>query len=278
MEAHVRAQLLSGSPPLLGCPRRARPRARASRRCVRPKRSNCRSSRWRSIWTPGFAAPSADAAHVFPAAARHWGVDRIAALACLTDWLHGVPRSALDLRGIVAEPRSYAGDRDSIHYRVTAIDKRFRVVRLSVAGGGIAGTISSSALHRGQAKIVDLAHEVTPNEFAGIEGLIIGGLRGLGEVTAKLLAAGGARVTITDASAKADAESIKARAAPWVWIAQRPRRYHVRADWPAVPQLAPGLSPTQTIFCNPAGPLSVAGLLPRLFHVFLQFLCGRFLR
>jgi NAD(P)-dependent dehydrogenase (short-subunit alcohol dehydrogenase family) len=39
-----------------------------------------------------------------------------------------------------------------------------------------------------------------PDEFAGATALIIGGSRGLGELTAKLLAKGGARILITYAT------------------------------------------------------------------------------
>ena len=49
---------------------------------------------------------------------------------------------------------------------------------------------------------------VEPGEFAGSTALVVGGSRGLGEVTAKLLAAGGAQVIITYRVGSAEAEAV----------------------------------------------------------------------
>jgi NAD(P)-dependent dehydrogenase (short-subunit alcohol dehydrogenase family) len=61
-----------------------------------------------------------------------------------------------------------------------------------------------------------LSSRIGPTEFAGRTALIIGGSRGLGAVTAKLLAAGGARVNLTYARGRREAEAIvqEIRAAP----------------------------------------------------------------
>ena len=48
------------------------------------------------------------------------------------------------------------------------------------------------------------------NEFAGISALILGGSRGLGELTANILAAGGAHVMLTYAMGEADARRVQA--------------------------------------------------------------------
>ncbi len=42
-----------------------------------------------------------------------------------------------------------------------------------------------------------LAGLVAPTEFAGCVALIVGGSRGLGELTAKLISSGGGRVIVT---------------------------------------------------------------------------------
>jgi NAD(P)-dependent dehydrogenase (short-subunit alcohol dehydrogenase family) len=49
---------------------------------------------------------------------------------------------------------------------------------------------------------------VSPSEFAGSTALIIGGSRGLGALTAKILAAGGGKVIVTYATGRADAEAL----------------------------------------------------------------------
>jgi NAD(P)-dependent dehydrogenase (short-subunit alcohol dehydrogenase family) len=61
----------------------------------------------------------------------------------------------------------------------------------------------------------DLAQFVRANEFQHVSALIIGGSRGLGELTAKLIAAGGGAVTITYAVGRADALEIQSQVRDW---------------------------------------------------------------
>jgi nucleoside-diphosphate-sugar epimerase len=49
---------------------------------------------------------------------------------------------------------------------------------------------------------------VSQNEFSGSTALIVGGSRGLGELTAKMIAAGGAKVILTYAVGRDDAEAV----------------------------------------------------------------------
>jgi hypothetical protein len=93
---------------------------------------------------------------------------------------------------------------------VVSTDPRFRLVRLAIEGGGLVGSIKAVARMppAPQATSSKLAYAVEPREFAGTTALVIGGSRGLGEVTAKLLAAGGARVVITYRVGKAEAEEV----------------------------------------------------------------------
>ena len=59
--------------------------------------------------------------------------------------------------------------------------------------------IAQHRLAAGEAQLLDaqVAHRVRPGIFAGQTALIVGGSRGLGEVTAKLIAAGGGTPIIT---------------------------------------------------------------------------------
>jgi hypothetical protein len=100
---------------------------------------------------------------------------------------------------------------DGLFYRVTTTDPRFRLVRMSIAGGGLAGSIDSFARHppAAQPAMASLAGLVRPGEFAGATALVVGGSRGLGELTAKLLAAGGAQVIATYAAGRADAARLQ---------------------------------------------------------------------
>jgi NAD(P)-dependent dehydrogenase (short-subunit alcohol dehydrogenase family) len=50
---------------------------------------------------------------------------------------------------------------------------------------------------------------LSPREFAGAKALVIGGSRGLGELTAKILGSGGASIKLTYAFGLADAERVR---------------------------------------------------------------------
>jgi acyl dehydratase len=86
-----------------------------------------------------------------------------------------------------------------LNYQVTKLDRRFGLVLMNVTTPGMAGAIKAFIRPepQGQDSYPNLKKEVSSNEFSGQRALVIGGSRGLGEVTAKLLAAGAAEVTLT---------------------------------------------------------------------------------
>lgn len=92
-----------------------------------------------------------------------------------------------------------ANGKQSLHYKVTNVDERFSLLDIDLSAPGMAGVIK--AFHRPrphqQREFASLRNEVKSDEFANQYALIVGGSRGLGEVAAKLLAAGGANVKIT---------------------------------------------------------------------------------
>ncbi|MGA2259004.1 MAG: SDR family NAD(P)-dependent oxidoreductase [Thermoguttaceae bacterium] len=99
-----------------------------------------------------------------------------------------------------------------LSYNVTKLDTRYGVVIMSITSPNVTGTVT--AFFRpppynqiGYAAIQDI---VGCREFAGQRALVIGGSRGLGEVTAKLLAAGGADVKLTYHQGAADARRVVA--------------------------------------------------------------------
>jgi hypothetical protein len=156
------------------------------------------------------SSPDAIAA-MFPAASRWLGPRRVAALAATT-LLVGMVCPGLHsiYAGLAVEACEESDLADRLSFHVTATDPRVRLVRMTVAGGGIAGVVQSYARipPTDQMSVQDLADMVEPGEFSGAAALIIGGSRGLGEVTAKLLAAGGARVAISFRVGSADAEAV----------------------------------------------------------------------
>jgi acyl dehydratase len=100
--------------------------------------------------------------------------------------------------------------RPEVSYRVSKLDHRIGLIELKLDGQGVKGTVT--AFRRPppveQPTYTSLRSSVGANEFAGQVALIIGGSRGLGEVAAKLLAAGGAIVRITFHQGEQDARRI----------------------------------------------------------------------
>lgn len=97
-----------------------------------------------------------------------------------------------------------------LNYQVTDCNKRLSLLLMDVAARGMKGQIKAffRPKPQGQAAITEICREVESEEFSEQRALIIGGSRGLGEVTAKLLAAGGAEVIITYYHGEQDAQRI----------------------------------------------------------------------
>jgi NAD(P)-dependent dehydrogenase (short-subunit alcohol dehydrogenase family) len=96
-------------------------------------------------------------------------------------------------------------------WHVESFDEATKMATLVMtSGNSISGELI--AFHRGspikQISFIDAQKRVSPTEFSKERVLVIGGSRGLGEVTAKLFAAGGADVMLTYAHGKDDAEKI----------------------------------------------------------------------
>jgi NADP-dependent 3-hydroxy acid dehydrogenase YdfG len=89
-------------------------------------------------------------------------------------------------------------------------DPRLSALTILVEGAGLLGRVG--ALVRpapvDQPPASELARLVEPGEFADMHGLVIGGSRGLGEATAKLLGVGGADVRLTYRTGEADAARV----------------------------------------------------------------------
>lgn len=100
-------------------------------------------------------------------------------------------------------------DRDLL-YQVRGTDERFNLLFLEIKNSYVDGEIK--AYYRPnpekQASLNTVASFVEADEFSGQRALIIGGSRGLGEVTAKLIAAGNGEVCLTYHHGKSDAERV----------------------------------------------------------------------
>lgn len=102
----------------------------------------------------------------------------------------------------------------TMSYKVDKIDPRFRLAQLKVSGGHFAGTLDTFFRPPAvtQRTLSDISESVHPRLFAGQRALVVGGSRGLGEVVAKILIAGGADVTITYSRGRSDAERVVSEA------------------------------------------------------------------
>jgi hypothetical protein len=153
---------------------------------------------------------SADFSIQFPQAYRYLGKERVAAISALSYFvgmicpgLHSVFSSlSLGLAG---------GEENEglLTFSVRKYDARVGLFDISFQGcihGNIKAFLRPPP--QKQPSLKDLAEHVVPEEFRGTRSLVIGGSRGLGEITAKILAAGGGDVVITYASGLEDARKV----------------------------------------------------------------------
>lgn len=174
---------------------------------------NCRGD----AYTPEVA----DACALFPDLAALLSGTAVAELAACSyvvgmeaPGLHSI-NSKLDLT--IGRSVESAFPRAALRYHVQSCDERFRKVRIAVAGRAISGTLEAFVRVPPveQPSLQTITDRVEPSEFAGMKALIIGGSRGLGELTAKLIAAGGGSPAITWAVGKADAERVFSQIRQW---------------------------------------------------------------
>jgi NADP-dependent 3-hydroxy acid dehydrogenase YdfG len=100
---------------------------------------------------------------------------------------------------------------EAIEFAVEQYDERFRRFNVSLRGvlaGGLTAFLRPTP--QPQLSMAEIAKRVAPAEFKGSRSLVIGASRGLGELTAKILAAGGGDVTISYAQGLADIEVVNA--------------------------------------------------------------------
>ncbi|PYS08887.1 MAG: hypothetical protein DMG15_25625 [Acidobacteria bacterium] len=101
-------------------------------------------------------------------------------------------------------------DSRTLTYKVTGIDRRYGLVCMKMTAPGMAGEVKAfiRPAPQEQASFSSLKGLVHSNEFSNQRALIIGGSRGIGEVTAKLLVAGGAKVVLTYHRGQEDARRV----------------------------------------------------------------------
>jgi hypothetical protein len=147
---------------------------------------------------------------VFPAAAARFGAALLRDLAACSRL---VGMQCPGLRSVFSRLTltwRQHGPAAPLNYYVTQADSRFSMATIAVQGAVVSGIIqafSPQAPPR-QLTISELAQRIGSADFARQTALIIGGSRGLGELTAKAIAAGSGRALITYAVGRDEAERV----------------------------------------------------------------------
>lgn len=219
----VRARVLAGSEEVLvvhvgfdAAPRTLPPRLPHALRVTPPPAPNDLSLEEMEGFRGclSFAPATSDIGTLFPSAVAAFGMPRIAALACssclvgmVVPGLHSM-FSGLEISICEDDP----APADGLRFSVQSVAKRFRLIRIGIDGSGVRGwleTVSRMPPVR-QPSISRILTLVSQDEFRNSTALVIGGSRGLGELTGKLIAAGGGQVIITYAIGKTDADAVVA--------------------------------------------------------------------
>jgi hypothetical protein len=248
-----------------------------SRPCELPWAEMC--AQRGSVRFPTSAAAVRD---LFPAAARCFGSEQIAALLCCSGLVGMVVPGLHSLLTGLEISFSTAGgtDPDALKFAVVSTESRFGIVRIAIRGGGLCGMLETVRRPPPvqQPSMATIQTHVAPGEFRETTALVVGGSRGLGEVVAKLIAAGGGRVTLTYVAGRLEAESL-CREINASGEQCRAGLYDVRR--PAVAQLdALGGEPPAQIYYFATPPISRRQAMlfdPRRFEEFSRFYLTGFL-
>ncbi len=147
----------------------------------------------------------------FPHADSAIGARRVAAIAILSTLTGMVCPGMYSLFAAFAiDLVEDSNHKDAVGFSVSETDERFRMIRMNVSGAGMRGSVQAFLRWPpiGQASFDEVSKVVAPGEFAGSTALIVGGSRGLGALTAKVVAAGGGKVIVTYATGRKDAEKL----------------------------------------------------------------------
>ena len=105
----------------------------------------------------------------------------------------------------------------SLHYRIAKSDERFRRLQIEVWTGRLRGNLTAFVRPgpEQQSSTSTIKTKVSAGTFSTSRALIVGGSRGLGEMTAKIIAAGGGRPIITYYKGAKDAQAVAEDIRAW---------------------------------------------------------------
>ncbi len=150
------------------------------------------------------------ARRLFPALSRRIPLGQIADIASTTRLVGMVCPGLQSLFSELDLHWSGPAPRRNIEYEVNRADERFGLVRMRLWSDGLSGTIGAFVRPGAfqQPSYAEVAAGVGPSEFAAQDAIVLGGSRGLGEVTAKILTAGGADVHLSYRVGRREADAI----------------------------------------------------------------------
>ena len=154
--------------------------------------------------------PRAEAEAVFPGLTERLPAPWLSAIATASR-LVGVACPGLNsVFGELTLARADGPSDPALHWQVTAYDPRFSYAEIALRGPGMTGRVGAFLRppSRSQPDLAELSTHVEAGSLTGQKVLVVGGSRGLGEVTAKLLAAAGAEVILTYARGAEDAARV----------------------------------------------------------------------
>jgi NAD(P)-dependent dehydrogenase (short-subunit alcohol dehydrogenase family) len=156
--------------------------------------------------------PAEDFARAFPNAAAALHPRRLSGLA-QTSRLVGMICPGLHsiYAGLIVQVTDTLPEREGISFHTTRTDERFRRVDMQATGDGLTAQIRSFARHPPvqPPDLRTIAGFVRPGAYAGAIALVVGGSRGIGAITAQVIAVGGGQVVVTYAQGRADAEALR---------------------------------------------------------------------
>jgi NAD(P)-dependent dehydrogenase (short-subunit alcohol dehydrogenase family) len=163
--------------------------------------------------TGAVAIGDGDVRSSFPALTESIGLSAVKALLA-TSQIVGMACPGLYslFSGLDVDCDPASAGENALAYAVSKVDARFRSLQIAVSGCGIAGRLDAFARPAPptQPGSAEISPHVAGSPFSGQKSLIIGGSRGIGEVTAKIVAAGGGRCVITYRDSQHEAERVSA--------------------------------------------------------------------
>lgn len=151
-----------------------------------------------------------DLSNRFPRSCSYLGGNKVAGLLALSYFVGMVcPGLHSIFSSLTLDLTPGSDGEDALAISVDTYDARFGLFDCSVTGcirGNVKAFRRPAPLQ--QPTLTEIAQRVGPGEFNGTRSLIVGGSRGLGETTAKIIAAGGGEVVITYAHGRVEAGQV----------------------------------------------------------------------